>query len=365
MDARFEQAKAHFLEGLAHYQARRFAQAAAAFEASLALVPGRASSLANLGASRLAQGQWEAALDPLAQALMQEPGDADAWGHQATALAELGRMVPALESARRATELAPASGPAWSLLGKLLRELGDAAGAIAAFERAIALGHAPALNAYFVAGLRGDAAPPAPPPEYVQSLFDHYAEGFETHLVDVLRYRAPAVLAARPRARGFATEAALDLGCGTGLVASAFAGLARHFDGVDLSAAMVAQAQASGRYRQVLQADVAGFLAQTGGRWGLVVAADVFIYVGALEAVFAGVARVLSPGGLFCFSVEESTGSPLALLPSLRYAHSEGLIRELADRHGFAAPEFERGPLREDQGVPTPGLFCWLVRSGA
>jgi predicted TPR repeat methyltransferase len=41
--------------------------------------------------------------------------------------------------------------------------------------------------------------------------------------------------------------------------------------------------------------------------------------------VFDGVARILLPGGLFAFSVELSTNrEDLQLLPSLRYAHSEG-----------------------------------------
>jgi predicted TPR repeat methyltransferase len=193
-------------------------------------------------------------------------------------------------------------------------------------------------------------------------LFDHYAEGFEQHLVEVLRYRAPNALAERLRIQGFHAQAALDLGCGTGLVAQAFAGLANVWDGVDLSAAMVSRAQASGRYRSVVQADLAAFLNSTDRHWDLVVAADVFIYVGALDEVFAGVARVLAPGGLFCFSVEEDSRAPFVLMPSLRYAHSQGSIINLAAQHGFNAPRCERGALREDQGVPTAGLYCWLRR---
>lgn len=48
MPATFEQAKAFFLQGLDHYQAGRFAQAERDFAASLALAPGRVSTLTNL-----------------------------------------------------------------------------------------------------------------------------------------------------------------------------------------------------------------------------------------------------------------------------------------------------------------------------
>ena len=52
-------------------------------------------------------------------------------------------------------------------------------------------------------------------------------------------------------------------------------------------------------------------------------AADVFIYVGELEPVFARLERAMGEG-VFCFSVEslEGDGAGVRLLPSLRYAHS-------------------------------------------
>lgn len=93
------------------------------------------------------------------------------------------------------------------------------------------------------------------------------------------------------------------------------------------------------------------------------IAADVFIYVGALETVFEGVARVLQPAGVFCFTVEIPPGaSELVLQPSLRYAHSAGYIRKLAEPHGFDISATQPRTIREDQGAPIPGLFAWLAK---
>ena len=157
--------------------------------------------------------------------------------------------------------------------------------------------------------------------------------------------------------------AALDLGCGTGLCGSLVRPVAQWLEGVDLSGNMVSQARARGVYDRVEQADVVEHLAKATRRYDLVLAADVFIYVGALGDVFTGAARVMEPGGVFCFSVEAAgEQEDFALRPSLRYVHSERHVRRLAAAHGFAVESMARQPIREDQQRPIPGLFAWLVR---
>ena len=361
MNGTFEQARDFFLEGLAHYQAGRFAQAETSLAASLSLLPGRASTLTNLGATRLKLGRPEDALELLDEALAQEPANLEALGHRAAALAELGGRHEALACLDRVLALDAGLGHAWSLRGRLLQEAGNTQEALAAFEQALAHGADAELNRYYLAGLQGGVTPAAPPRHYVEQLFDGYAVQFDAHL-QALNYRVPAVLARGfPAGRRF--EAALDLGCGTGQCGPLLLPLATAIDGIDLSSNMLAQAEALAVYRSLAQADVADHLATTPQRYDLVIAADVFIYVGALDAVFAGVARVLQPGGLFCFSVEEcGEGHDLLLQPSLRYAHSEGYLRTLARQHGFEVTQLQRGTVREDQRVAIPGLFAWLAR---
>jgi predicted TPR repeat methyltransferase len=286
----------------------------------------------------------------------------EALGHRATALAELGRRTEALAALAHLLQLEPALGAAWSLCGLLLKEEGRLGDAAEAFRHAIANGADQSLNGHYLAAVTG-VAPPAPPPQYVEGLFDSYAAGFEQHLVQVLKYRAHQVLAEPVLAMNRRFTAALDLGCGTGLCGALVRPVAEWLEGVDLSSNMVAQAQARGVYDLVEQGDVLAHLQAATRRYDLVLAADVFIYVGALDRVFAAVASGLESGGLFCFSVEEAAaGQEIALQPSLRYVHSEGYLRRLAGEHGFSIDALQRHPIREDQRQPIPGLFAWLVR---
>ena len=92
------------------------------------------------------------------------------------------------------------------------------------------------------------------PGAYVRALFDQYAPKFEAALVDDLGYRGPAllfkaVLTVRNAARKPAFfSRGLDLGCGTGLAAAAFAKEVDHFVGIDLSPRMIERARATGHY---------------------------------------------------------------------------------------------------------------------
>ena len=397
-DAVFVAARDHFLAGLAHLQAGRPAEAEAALRASLALLPGRPSTLLNLAVALLRQGRPAEALPLLDPVLAAEPGDADALGHRGMALLALRRpddaravferlvtLAPgrpeawfhlgqvrqqqgdpalACDAFARCLALRPEHGAAWCQHGQALRELGRSDEAAASFERALALGDAPELNTYFLAALRGQAVPAHPPRAYVEALFDDYAPDFDRHLVDTLGYCAPEVLQRLVTGldgAGFAS--ALDLGCGTGLCGPLLRPLAARLAGVDLSAAMVEAARARGVYDALHRADLIEHLTTTDERHDLIVAADVFIYVGDLAPVFAGVARVLRPGGLFAFSVEPALADvPFQLQPSLRYAHGEGAIRALAARHGLAVAAQERGALRADEVHPVQGGY-WVLRA--
>ena len=111
----------------------------------------------------------------------------------------------------------------------------------------------------------------AMPQAYVQTLFDQYAPRFEAALVDDLGYRGPAllfkaVLSVRAAARKPAFfKRAIDLGCGTGLAAAAFAREVDHFIGIDLSPRMIERARATGLYAELEVADmVAGPARQAG-----------------------------------------------------------------------------------------------------
>lgn len=201
--------------------------------------------------------------------------------------------------------------------------------------------------------------PPAPPEAYVRGLFDDYADRFETALVEDLGYRAPWLIAdliekVRP-GRDFTRG--VDLGCGTGLMAEVLKGRVGHFSGCDLSPEMIARAEAGDRYQSLAVADASVFLSERTETLDLVTAADVLVYIGALDSLFQSVAARLAPGGLFAFTVEEADGGDLVLRDSLRYAHSEAYIRRILAEAGLAVTELMRDTLRLDRGAPIRGLI--------
>ncbi len=153
--------------------------------------------------------------------------------------------------------------------------------------------------------------------------------------MEKLGYRGPQVLceAIERAAPGRRFAHVLDLGCGAGLFAAAIVSRAEKITGVDLSPAMIEQARAKGFYERLAAADLTDFLAaEPAESADLAAAADVFVYVGDLGAVFAGVFRTLRPGGLFAFTTQSGPSQGFAVGDDLRFSHSESYLRELARR---------------------------------
>ena len=161
-------------------------------------------------------------------------------------------------------------------------------------------------------------------------------------------------------ARSFAPGSRLiDLGCGTGLCAPLLRPLARRLVGVDLSGLMLAKAREGGAYDELVQGDVAGVLAERAQGFDIAVAADVFVYIGDLDAVFAAATAALRPGGVFAFSVEACDDAHDSQLgPRRRYAHSQAYLRRLAAVHGLSVESTQRSVIRQES---NEGVEGWLV----
>ena len=159
-------------------------------------------------------------------------------------------------------------------------------------------------------------------------------------------------------------DAAVDLGCGTGLVGAALGQQVGAIDGMDLSPNMLAKAEARGLYRQLRAGDVVEVLtgnAGFSGPYDLATAADVFIYIGRLEAVFAAVKACLAPGGLFAFSVETTDRGPVEIRSSGRFAHSADYLADLARSSGFEIVESRALIIRKEIDTPVPGSLYLLA----
>ena len=251
-------------------------------------------------------------------------------------------------------------------------------------------------------GAPGSAPLGAPPNAYIRKLFDGYSAHFDAHLVGVLGYRTPASLrelALGACGRGAAWRACADLGCGTGLAGVAFQDLLAQggaMDGCDLSPGMVAEAEKrAGLYRVLQAAEVVEWLAgRTAGgvHYDLILCADVLVYIGPLEPLFAGVAQSLRgaagaraaalegeasgasaalplPPPVFVCSTEallgqEAPGATYELSATGRCRHSAAYIRRLAGENGMVVHAHAREAIRENAGLPVLGDLWVLSMQG-
>ena len=276
-----------------------------------------------------------------------------------------GDLAAAADLLQQAIELAPGFASAWFALGDIRAQLGERDEAIAAFREARG---ADAEDRHG-AGLRlmqlGAEKLSDMPPAYVRSLFDQYAPKFEKALVDDLGYRGPAllfraVLAVRAAARKPALfRHAIDLGCGTGLAAQAFAREVDRFTGIDLSPRMLEQARATGLYGDLLESEMLeGLQAKPDASADLILAADAMVYVNDLAPLMRQAARVLVAGGLLAFTTETHDARDVILGAGLRYAHSAAYVCEAIQAAGLTLARLEHLSARNEDNAPVPGLVA-------
>ncbi|KQO49231.1 MULTISPECIES: methyltransferase domain-containing protein [unclassified Methylobacterium] len=318
-------------------------------------------------------------MNPRAQTSLQNSsGDllADRRYAYAEACLSEGDAEGAAEMAEQVLEIAPRYAAAWFLLGRA-REARHLATADVAHHHAAlrAYGNALDLDPHDELGARlrlvqiGEgAALGAISPAYIRALFDGYAPRFERHLVGELQYRGPELLVrALDGLDGARADFGdvIDLGCGTGLVGEALNGRTRTLMGIDISPGMLTEAARRRRYDRLIEGDLVPILrGGTRDSADLVIAADVFIYVGGLSPVMAETARILRPTGLVAFTVQWNPDGGLVLGADARYAHGERYLRRLADEAGLDMLGLEPAVIRRERGSEVPARVVLLRKPG-
>ena len=281
-----------------------------------------------------------------------------------------GDLAAAADLLLQAIELAPKFASAWFSLGQIRRQLGEREAAVAAFRNAHAADPEDRHGASLHLMRLGAEDKASKPSAYVRTLFDQYAPRFEAALVGELGYRGPellfkAVLSARAAAKKPALfKRAIDLGCGTGLAAAAFARSVDRIIGIDLSPRMIEKSRATGLYAE-LEVDemLRGLRSKPDASAELILAADAFVYVADLAPVLAEANRVLTAGGLLAFTTETHAGEAVILGKGLRYAHSAPFVRASVEAAGFKLSLLEDLSARNEDNVPAPGLVAVAAKT--
>ena len=311
-------------------------------------------------------GQMEAALPLYDRAISADPSFAEAYNNRGGAR-QMGVDTPgAIADFRRAIELKPGLTQAYLNLGRLLDSDGRFEDAAAVYQTALENGLDYELFRHLQESVLGKQTSKAPL-GYVRAIFDDYASVFDLHLTRSLEYTLPQEIGVAVRRWHEGSERKLtviDLGCGTGLCGAELTGITEHLAGVDASAAMLEQADRRGIYHNLVEGDLEQYLGVTPeGSTDCVIAADVFIYVGELAAIFREAGRVLQAGGLFIFSVEllQKAGT-YRLQRTGRYQHARSYLELLAAEVGLTWDATSTVDLRLERGLPVPGLLVSLVK---
>ena len=353
--------------GLALKECGNLAEAATILEGAVDIRPNHAGSRTSLATIYHAMGRLEQARAQSEAAVKLAPRDVEAWIELGLIRQAQGHEEGAAAAFDRASAIAPDQIKPWFCLAEACRALGQNERAAQAYRHCLTLDPADTHGAGLGLALTGTGDTPQRAPQaYVRQLFDDYADRFDSALVDALHYRGPALLAEAlertlERKIGLAV---LDAGCGTGLAAPMLRPLAATLDGLDLSPAMIAKARDRRLYDSLHEGELEEFFNLSPDRYDLIVAADVLVYLGALEPVLAAARAALRPGGLLAFTLERDddpdSGPGFRLGAGNRYAHAPAYLARAAAAAGFALVLSEPAVTRQEGGADVPGLVAVL-----
>lgn len=340
-------------------------------EAGLVRFADRADFLADSGQSLLRLGRVDAGVAALGQALTLAPADPRPAYPLIGALLGQGRPERLRVVLRPVFEAMPAGAERdslWQALALGLAHFGHQAAALDVIEQARPGWHGATEALDALAARIARSTEDDRPAAAVAEEFDAFAESYEAQLADIGN-AGPRMIAEALDRIGLASAQALqvlDAGCGTGLCAEFLRPRAAHLAGLDVSRGMLEKARARKVYDMLAATDLGRAEGLPIGPFDLVVAADVFTYIGDLAPVLRNLAAVTREGGWLVFTVEDGDAldspGPWQGTGTGRFRHRADYVAEALAAVGFRAPDLRLAQvLRREFGQPVPGL-CLAAR---
>jgi predicted TPR repeat methyltransferase len=343
--------------------------AIAACRRAIALDPVHANAHNNLGVLLRAQGKVVEAEAAYRAAIGADDRHSDAYTNLGILLNGQHRTPEAVACFCRLITLRPKHPEARRLLALAHCTLGEVDQAVGVLEEW--LGEEPdhPVARHLLAACSGRDVPTRASDAFIEMTFDSFAGSFDAKLATLL-YRAPALVAAMLAGSELTAAKRLDLldaGCGTGLCGPLIAPYARRLVGVDLSARMLAQAEARHVYDELVKGELTAYLRGCTAAFDAIVSADTLVYFGSLADVVAAAANALGAAGQFIFTVEEWSDAraeaEYLLSPHGRYRHTRQYLDRVLTEAGFRA-DIVSAELRLEAGSPVPGLVVRATKPG-
>jgi predicted TPR repeat methyltransferase len=274
-------------------------------------------------------------------------------------LQEQGKLEEAIEAYNEALVIKPEFSDAYFNKGTALHAQCKPEEAIASYKKGLAIKPDYGKAKHMLSSLMGITTNSAPL-EYIENLFDGYANKFDSSLVGKLEYNIPKMLTQMifKEQPNVSLGSVLDLGCGTGLTGLEIKRFYTKLYGIDLSSSMLEQARLKNVYDKLTHIDIVEYLSGSELDFDYFISTDVFNYFGQLSEVFHLIKSRNKQSGKLIFSTEHNDGHGFRLEKSGRYSHSTGYIESLCNEFSYSISHFSKTDLRKEKGeFLTGGLY--------
>jgi len=167
-------------------------------------------------------------------------------------------------------------------------------------------------------------------PEDNVDYYNAFASSYDTDFADSLGWHFPAAIAAAYRDSATAADLPIaDIGCGTGLVASALNFPREQIDGIDISTEMLRVAEEKQIYCSLYEIDLTKSLDVMANDYGAVLSAGTFTSGHLGPEPLEGLLDIARTHALFVIGIKKAFYQEAGFEPVLRDMEAGGLIKDL------------------------------------
>jgi len=367
--------KTNFLVAQCYYEIKNYDESEKYYLKLLSNESNNVSAINNLGRLYEETGKLNQSLEQYAKAIKINGNIANIHLNYGKVLVKTADLISAEGEFNKSIEIEPEHPEAYLSLGKVYAEQHDYDKAIKCFKQALSKDVAKYMEKpdgflktvkYYLSTVEEPDHFNKEKQLFIAKQFDEYSDTFDKHLVDALNYRVPEVInEVLDQHLSKDDYVTIDLGCGTGLCCKYLIHRSSKVIGVDIAQKMIEQSRKINCYDELIVGEISEIVNNHKDSFDLVVAADVFIYVGSLLSIFKACHKKMNKDGYFIFSTEHWQGNHTPgykQIDSGRYEHANNYIEELSKEYGFSVIEQRTCVIRKEYNTNVDGYITLLKK---